>query len=56
MFWIPGEGPVTDDRYLGDELIRAIATGRRMASDGGVHGIASDAGDWNSYGSRGAAG
>jgi len=27
MFWIPGEGPVTDDRYLGDELIRAIATG-----------------------------
>jgi hypothetical protein len=27
IFWIPGEGPVTDDRYLGDELIRAIATG-----------------------------
>ncbi|HEY6267303.1 MAG TPA: hypothetical protein VIX11_03325 [Candidatus Acidoferrum sp.] len=27
MFWIPGDGPVTDDRYLGDELIRAIATG-----------------------------
>jgi hypothetical protein len=27
MFWIPGEGPVTDDRYLGDELIRGIATG-----------------------------
>jgi len=27
IFWIPGEAPVTDDRYLGDELIRAIATG-----------------------------
>jgi hypothetical protein len=27
MFWIPGDGPITDDRYLGDELIRAIATG-----------------------------
>jgi len=27
MFWIPGDGPITDDRFLGDELIRAIATG-----------------------------
>ena len=27
MFWIPGDGPITDDRYLGDELIRSIATG-----------------------------
>jgi hypothetical protein len=27
MFWMPGDGPISDDRYLGDELIRAIATG-----------------------------
>jgi hypothetical protein len=27
MFWIPGDDPVSDDRYLGDELIRSIATG-----------------------------
>jgi hypothetical protein len=27
MFWIPGDGAVIDDRYLGDELIRSIATG-----------------------------
>jgi hypothetical protein len=29
MFWIPGDGPITDDRCLGEELIRAIATGSR---------------------------
>jgi hypothetical protein len=27
MFWIPGDGAITDDRYLGDELIRSIGTG-----------------------------
>lgn len=27
MLWIPGDGPITDDRYLGDELIQSIATG-----------------------------
>lgn len=27
MSWIPGDDPITDDRYLGDELIHSVATG-----------------------------
>ena len=27
MLWMPGDGPIADDRNVGDEMIRAIATG-----------------------------
>jgi hypothetical protein len=27
LLWIPGDEPMTDDRYLGNELMRAIGTG-----------------------------
>ncbi len=27
MFWMPGDNPLADDRLLGDELIRSVATG-----------------------------